>query len=164
MTKKELDELKEDKDMDGIPDKYDSTFNPPDEKYHYAIVTPSLCEYLKEHDFSFSKCKRETENNDIEEEDDFGENYYKCEINSDINNINLYNKNVGNNNVFINKKRKFMKNNNKKNKLNNYNTNYETEDKKNYKLKVNLLKSERATSGLQPGLTLLREYPSAILQ
>ena len=65
MTRKELDELKEDKDMDGIPDKYDSTFNPPDEKYHYAVVTPSLCEYLKEHDFSFSKCIRETENIDL---------------------------------------------------------------------------------------------------
>ena len=90
----------------------------------------------------------EKDNNDIEEEDDFGENYFKCEINSDINNINLYNKNVGNNNVFINKKRKFMKNNNKKNKLNNYDTNYETEDKKNYKLKVNLLKSKTSNNSI----------------
>lgn len=65
MTKKELDELKEDKDMDGIPDKYDSMFNPPDEKYHYAIVTLAFCEYLENHDFSFSKCKRETENNEV---------------------------------------------------------------------------------------------------
>ena len=90
----------------------------------------------------------EKDNNDIEEEDDFGENYYKCEINSDINNINLYNKNAGNNNVFINKKRKFVKNNNKRNKINNYDTNYETEDKKNYKLKVNLLKSKTSNNSI----------------
>ena len=90
----------------------------------------------------------EKDNNDIEEEDNFGENYFKCGVNNDINNFNLYNKNMGNNNVFINKKRKFIKNTNKKIKSNGCDTNYESENKKNYKLKVNLLKSKTSNNSI----------------
>ncbi len=59
MTPKEMDKLKEDKDMDGIPDRLDSTFDPP--QYRYAQVTAAQCELLEQHHFSFSKYKKKTE-------------------------------------------------------------------------------------------------------
>lgn len=57
MTRKELDQLTEDKDKDGIPDRIDSTFDPPEEVKHYEIASQLLCEFLKNHHFSFSKGK-----------------------------------------------------------------------------------------------------------
>ena len=76
-------------------------------------------------------------NNDFINED-LGENYFKCEVND---NIKLNKKNT-----FINRKRRYIKNIEKKNKINDFNN--ETDDKKNYKLKVNLLKSKTSNNSI----------------
>ena len=83
---------------------------------------------------------------DLMEEDEFSDNYFKCEVNvnnnNNFNNININNNH--NNNLFINKKRK----NNKKNNTSNIIINENIGEKKNYKLKVNLLKAKTSNNSL----------------
>ena len=91
------------------------------------------------------------EDNDDNDVDDFVDNYFKCEVNNFkndlINNYNINKKKNGK--VFINKKRKFIKPNNKKKVINNFNVNNETEGgKDNYKLKVNLLKPKNLNNSI----------------
>ena len=74
-------------------------------------------------------------NNDIINEG-IGENYFKCENNNDLKNKN----------TFINKKRRYIKIINRKNKINDLNN--ENNNKKNYKLKVNLLKSKTSNNSM----------------
>ena len=93
----------------------------------------------------------DVEDNDNSENNDFVDNYFKCEVNDFKNNLlNNYNtkkKNSGN--VFINKKRKFIKPNPKKRSSKNNNANNETEEsQKNYKLKVNLLKTKTSNNSI----------------
>ena len=76
-------------------------------------------------------------NNDIINED-LEENYFKCEVND---NIKLNKKNT-----FISRKRRYIKNIEKKNKINDFMN--EPDDKKNYKLKVNLLKSKTSNNSI----------------
>ena len=71
------------------------------------------------------------------------ENYCKSENN---NNYNL------DNNTFINKKRRYMKNITRKKKINNFRTDNIDEGKKNYKLKVNLLKSKTSNNSFNYNL------------
>ena len=93
----------------------------------------------------------DVEDNDNSENNDFVDNYFKCEVNDFKNNlINNYNTNKKNGgNVFINKKRKFIKPNPKKRSSKNNNANNETEEsQKNYKLKVNLLKTKTSNNSI----------------
>ena len=93
----------------------------------------------------------DVEDNDNSENNDFVDNYFKCEVNDFKNNlINNYNTNKKNSgNVFINKKRKFIKPNPKKRSSKNNNANNETEEsQKNYKLKVNLLKTKTSNNSI----------------
>ena len=93
----------------------------------------------------------DVEDNDNSENNDFVDNYFKCEVNNFKNNlINNYNTNKKNSgNVFINKKRKFIKPNPKKRSSKNNNANNETEEsQKNYKLKVNLLKTKTSNNSI----------------
>lgn len=63
MNQKELDELNADKDRDGVPDRIDSSYSPPeDEALRYASVSPAFCDDLQKQGFSFSKCKKDGEN------------------------------------------------------------------------------------------------------
>ena len=93
----------------------------------------------------------DVEDNDNSENNDFVDNYFKCEVNDFkknlINNYNTNKKNSGN--VFINKKRKFIKPNPKKrsSKINKEN-NETDEGQKNYKLKVNLLKTKTSNNSI----------------
>ena len=93
----------------------------------------------------------DVEDNDNSENNDFVDNYFKCEINDFKNNLlNNYNTNKKNSgNVFINKKRKFIKPNPKKrsSKINKEN-NETDEGQKNYKLKVNLLKTKTSNNSI----------------
>ena len=91
------------------------------------------------------------EDNDDNEEDDFVDGYFKCETNNFknmlINNLNGNKKKNGK--VFINKKRKFIKPNNKKRGINNYDAKNEIkEEQKNYKLKVNLIKAKSSNNSI----------------
>ena len=93
----------------------------------------------------------DVEDNDNSENNGFVDDYFKCEVNDFKNNLlNNYNtkkKNSGN--VFINKKRKFIKPNPKKRSSKNNNANNETEEsQKNYKLKVNLLKTKTSNNSI----------------
>ena len=93
----------------------------------------------------------DVEDNDNSENNDFVDNYFKCEVNDFknnlLNNFNTNKKNSGN--VFINKKRKFIKPNPKKRSSKNNNANNETEEsQKNYKLKVNLLKTKTSNNSI----------------
>ena len=93
----------------------------------------------------------DVEDNDNSENNDFVDNYFKCEVNDFKNNLlNNYNTNKKNSgNVFINKKRKFIKPNPKKRSSKNNNANNETEEsQKNYKLKVNLLKTKTSNNSI----------------
>ena len=93
----------------------------------------------------------DVEDNDNSENNDFVDNYFKCEVNDFKNNLlNNYNTNKKNSgNVFINKKRKFIKPNHKKRSSKNNKTNNETEEsQKNYKLKVNLLKTKASNNSI----------------
>ena len=93
----------------------------------------------------------DVEDNDNSENNDFVDNYFKSEVNDFKNNlINNYNTNKKNSgNVFINKKRKFIKPNPKKRSSKNNNANNETEEsQKNYKLKVNLLKTKTSNNSI----------------
>ena len=93
----------------------------------------------------------DVEDNDNSENNDFVDNYFKREVNDFKNNlINNYNTNKKNSgNVFINKKRKFIKPNPKKRSSKNNNANNETEEsQKNYKLKVNLLKTKTSNNSI----------------
>ena len=93
----------------------------------------------------------DVEDNDNSENNDFVDNYFKCEVNDFKNNLlNNYNTNKKNSgNVFINKKRKFIKPNPKKRSSKNGNANNETEEsQKNYKLKVNLLKTKTSNNSI----------------
>ena len=93
----------------------------------------------------------DVEDNDNSENNDFVDNYFKCEVNDFKNNLlNNYNTNKKNSgNVFINKKRKFIKPNPKKRLSKNNKTNNETEEgQKNYKLKVNLLKTKTSNNSI----------------
>ena len=93
----------------------------------------------------------DVEDNDNSENNDFVDNYFKCEVNDFKNNLlNNYNTNKKNSgNVFINKKRKFIKPNPKKRSSKNNNANNETEEShKNYKLKVNLLKTKTSNNSI----------------
>ena len=93
----------------------------------------------------------DVEDNDNSENNDFVDNYFKCEVNDFKNNlINNYNTNKKNSgNVFINKKRKFIKPNPIKRSSKNNNVNNETEEsQKNYKLKVNLLKTKTSNNSI----------------
>jgi len=93
----------------------------------------------------------DVEDNDNSENNDFVDNYFKCEVNDFKNNLlNNYNTNKKNSgNVFINKKRKFIKPNPKKrsSKINKEN-NETDEGQKNYKLKVNLLKTKTSNNSI----------------
>ena len=93
----------------------------------------------------------DVEDNDNSENNDFVDNYFKCDINDFKNNLlNNYNTNKKNSgNVFINKKRKFIKPNPKKrsSKINKEN-NETDEGQKNYKLKVNLLKTKTSNNSI----------------
>lgn len=63
MNQKELNELNADKDRDGVPDRIDSSYSPPeDESLRYASVSPAFCDDLQKQGFSFSKCKKDGEN------------------------------------------------------------------------------------------------------
>ena len=93
----------------------------------------------------------DVEDNGNSENNDFVDNYFKSEVNDFKNNlINNYNTNKKNSgNVFINKKRKFIKPNPKKRSSKNNNANNETEEsQKNYKLKVNLLKTKTSNNSI----------------
>ena len=93
----------------------------------------------------------DVEDNGNSENNDFVDNYFKSEVNDFKNNlINNYNTNKKNSgNVFINKKRKFIKPNPKKRLSKNNKTNNETEEgQKNYKLKVNLLKTKTSNNSI----------------
>ena len=83
-------------------------------------------------------------NNDLNNED-IGENYFKCEINDN---------NLKNKNIFINRKRRYIKNITRKNKKNNFNYyNNENDGKIDYKLKVNLLQSKTSNNSFNFNLT-----------
>ena len=93
----------------------------------------------------------DVEDNDNSENNGFVDDYFKCEVNDFKNNLlNNYNTNKKNSgNVFINKKRKFIKPNPKKRSSKNNNANNETEEsQKNYKLKVNLLKTKTSNNSI----------------
>ena len=93
----------------------------------------------------------DVEDNDNSENNDFVDNYFKCEVNDFKNNLlNNYNTNKKNSgNVFINKKRKFIKPNPKKRSSKINKENNETEEaQKNYKLKVNLLKTKTSNNSI----------------
>ena len=93
----------------------------------------------------------DVEDNDNSENNDFVDNYFKCEVNDFKNNLlNNYNTNKKNSgNVFINKKRKFIKPNPKKRSSKNNKENNETDEgQKNYKLKVNLLKTKTSNNSI----------------
>ena len=62
MNQKELDERNADKDKDGIPDRIDSSFSPPEDELRYASVSPAFCDYLQEQGFYFSKGKKDGDN------------------------------------------------------------------------------------------------------
>ena len=91
------------------------------------------------------------EENDINDDNDYVDNYFKCDINDFKNDLmnNLNRKNKKNGKIFINKKRKFIKPTSRKTPLNNYNANNETKgEQKNYKLKVNLLKPKNSKNSI----------------
>ena len=93
----------------------------------------------------------DVEDNDNSENNGFVDDYFKCEVNDFKNNLlNNYDTNKKNSgNVFINKKRKFIKPNPKKRSSKNNNANNETEEsQKNYKLKVNLLKTKTSNNSI----------------
>ena len=100
------------------------------DKNYYDIWNPAFSDVDSNND-------NISNNNDFINED-LGENYFKCEVND---NIKLNKKNT-----FINRKRRYIKNIEKKNKINDFNN--ETDDKKNYKLKVNLLKSKTSNNSI----------------
>ena len=123
--------LEEDKEKEDNKEKFDKENIIWDDHY-YNIWDPNFDEY------------------DIND-DECSENYFKCEVNNNNNDNNYLKKNVNylnnnNSNIFINKKRKNYKNNNI-NSLNNI-INENLEDKKNYKLKVNLLKTKAPTNSI----------------
>ena len=93
----------------------------------------------------------DVEDNDNSENNGFVDDYFKCEVNDFKNNLlNNYNTNKKNSgNVFINKKRKFIKPNPKKRSSKNNKENNETDEgQKNYKLKVNLLKTKTSNNSI----------------
>ena len=77
-------------------------------------------------------------NNDFINED-IGENYFKCEVNDN---------NLNNKNIFINRKRRYIKNVTRKNMKN-----FNNEGKSDYKLKVNLLKPKTSNNSFNFNLT-----------
>ena len=54
MNQKELNQHDADKDRDGIPDRIDSSYSPPENEQRYASISPAFCDYLQKQDFSFS--------------------------------------------------------------------------------------------------------------
>ena len=105
------------------------------DKNYYDIWNPNISDI-------------ESDNN--ENNDAIDENYCRSEVK---NNFNLYN-----NNTFINKKRRYIKNVCRKKKPNNYKTIDETEGKNNYKLKVNLLKSQKSNNSINYNLNQKLSY------
>ena len=101
------------------------------DNYYYDIWNPSFSDIDNDKDI---------------EEEDYDQIYFKCDVNDGVINNNKINQG----NLLLNKKRKFIKYSYKKSKFNsNYNTNNDDiEDKKNYKLKVNLLKSQKSNNSV----------------